>query len=123
MDITSTNITDIAPYEGPNAISGIRFRPVRAALGVTAWGMNAIEIDAGVGAYPQHDHAEDRQEEVYLVLDGSATLHVGDRELTVVRGDFVHVPAEATRRFTTDDTRVTLLAIGGVPGEAFVPRM
>lgn len=123
MDITVINIADIAPYEGPNTIPGIRFRGVRAALGVSAWGMNVIEIDPGIAAYPEHDHAADRQEEVYLVLDGAATLHVGQAPRPVAVGDLVHVPAGTTRKFTTHDSSVRLLAIGAVPGEAFVPRM
>ena len=33
-DIVALNIDDIAPYEGPHAIPGVRFRAARAAVGV-----------------------------------------------------------------------------------------
>jgi hypothetical protein len=75
MDLKVQSIDEIAPYSGPNSIPGMRFRPAARALGVTAWGMNVIEIDAGCEKYPEHDHQKDGQEEVYVVLRGSATLH------------------------------------------------
>src|SRR5262249_21173997 len=66
IDVLVKKLTEIAPYAGPNAIAGIRFRPAARELGVSAWGMNVIEIDAGCEAYPEHDHVRDGQEEVYV---------------------------------------------------------
>lgn len=118
-DITVKHVTDIAAYEGPNTIPGIRFRPARAALGVTAWGMNVIELAPNVSAYPEHDHEGDGQEEVYVVLEGSATLHAGDHTQPVRVGDFVWVPPAVTRKFVTTSEGVRLLAIGATPGKAY----
>lgn len=67
------------PYEGPHAIEGIRFRALRGALEVTAWGMNVIDLDAGATGYPEHDHTKDGQEEVYVILSGEVELHAGAR--------------------------------------------
>lgn len=122
-EITVTKIEDVKPYQGPHAIPGIRFRPVRQALGVTAWGMNVLELDPHCEGYPQHDHTTDGQEEVYLVLEGSIVLRVGDAERELVRGDMVRVPPNVTRKFVTRDAAATLLAIGATPGAVFEPRM
>lgn len=118
-DTVVKNVTDIAPYEGPNQIAGIRFRPARRALGVTAWGMNVIELDPHCEAYPEHDHAHDGQEEVYVVLEGSAELHADGATTQVRQGDLVCVPPSVTRKFVTRDATVRLLAIGGTPGQAY----
>ncbi len=67
-DFKAKVIGDIPHYQGPNAIRGIRFHTAGRDLGVTAWGMNVIDIEAGCTAYPEHDHAKDGQEEVYVVL-------------------------------------------------------
>lgn len=122
MSIVVTSIADVAPYQGKNALPGIRFRAVRQALGVTAWGMNVLELDPGCETYPEHDHVQqmkDGQEEVYLVLEGSVVLRAEGTERTLRRGDLVRVPPEVTRKFVTRGEGATLLALGGTPGKAY----
>ena len=120
-DITLKNLEAIAPYAGPHEIPGIRFRPARRALGVTAWGMNVIELDPHCDLYPVHDHVGDGQEEVYAVLRGSVVLQIGGEEKILSEGDFVRVPPETKRKLVTRDQGVTVLALGGKPGAAYVP--
>lgn len=122
-DIRVKNIDDIEPYSGPYAIEGIRFRPAREALGVTAWGMNVMQLDPGCEGYPEHDHAKDGQEEVYVVLEGSAVVQADGGETAVRKGDFVRVGASVRRKFVTREEGVTLLAIGGTPGKGYEPSM
>ena len=121
-EITVQRIADVDYYKGPNAIPGIRFRPAGRALGVSAWGMNVIEIDAGCTAYPEHDHAKDGQEEVYVVLEGSATLQLGAESLAVEEGMMVRVGPGERRKFVPGPDGVVLLALGGTPGKAYEPR-
>lgn len=121
--VTKVAYAQVAPYDGPHAIPGIRFRAVREALGVTAWGMNVIEIDPHTDRYPTHDHRSDRHEEVYVVLDGEAVLHVEDAEVALATGDMVRVDGSATRRITTGDRGVVVLALGGTPGQPYAPSM
>lgn len=121
-DVTLKPIEQIEPYTGPHEIPGIRFRHARKALGVTAWGMNVLEIDPNNGDYPEHDHAGDGQQEVYVVLRGTAVLKIAGREdVTVQAGDLVHVAPACKRKFVTLGEGVTLLAIGATPGEAYEP--
>jgi mannose-6-phosphate isomerase-like protein (cupin superfamily) len=69
--------------------------------------------------HPEHDHSDDGQEEVYTVLAGSATLHVGGDEYRLEPGVFARVGAGERRKVTTGDEPVQLLAIGGTPGAAY----
>jgi mannose-6-phosphate isomerase-like protein (cupin superfamily) len=121
-DLTLMKIEEIAPYAGPNAIPGMRFRPAARALGVTAWGMNVLEIDPGCEKYPEHDHLKDGQEEVYVVLRGSATLRCGGRDQPLETGAMVRVPPSERRKITPGPQGVTVLALGGTPGHAYPPR-
>src|ERR1700744_5014773 len=50
------------------AIYGGAFKRARAELGVESFGMQVIEMPPGSELYPEHDHAGDGQEEVYVVL-------------------------------------------------------
>lgn len=122
-DITLRNLEDVAPYAGPHAIPGIRFRPLREALGVSAWGMNAFELDPHCEGYPAHTHAKDGQEEVYIVLRGSVVLRAGGTEHTLREGDCVRVPPTLDRKFVTRDRAATLLALGGTPGKPYETAM
>ena len=119
--ITKLSITQVDPYCGPHAIEGVRFRAVRDAIGVSSWGMNVLELDPHCENYPEHDHAEDAQEEVYLVLEGRAELRVGDQSWPLVTGDMVRVGPEHRRKIVTADEGVRFLALGGTPGKAYAP--
>ena len=75
-DVTVKRIDEIPAYVGPHALPGIEFRFAAKALGVSAWGMNIGEVAPGGTNWPVHDHLADGQEEVYVVLRGSAELVV-----------------------------------------------
>lgn len=120
-NITTEHLTSMAPYSGPHAIPGIRFRPARALLGVSAWGMNVLEIDAGCEAYPEHDHVKDGQEEVYFVVRGAGVLVARGERTSLTEGTFVRVAPEVTRKILPGPEGIVLLAIGGTPGKSFEP--
>jgi quercetin dioxygenase-like cupin family protein len=121
--ITVKKLEDIEAYAGPHAIPGIRFRPAREALGVSSWGMSVLELDPHCSSYPEHDHADDGHEEVYVVLRGSIVLLVAGEERTLSAGELVRVPGNLKRKLITREQGATLLALGGTPGQAYAPSM
>lgn len=121
-DVQVKTIDEVEPYSGPNALEGIKFRTVGQALGVSAWGLSVIELAPGASRYPEHDHAANGQEEVYFVVEGSATLRTGGDERRVEQGTFVRVGPAETRKWIPGDAGVTLIAMGGTPGKAYEPR-
>lgn len=72
-DVTVKNVDDC------EAIYWGTFKRVRAGLGVTSFGMAVIDFPPNTDAYPEHDHGDDGQEEVYTALEGTATLRAGAR--------------------------------------------
>ena len=70
-DVTVKRIEDF------EAIFGGGFRRARAGLGVTSFGLAVIDLPPHFTIYPDHDQAHDRQEEVYTLLSGQATVRVG----------------------------------------------
>ena len=120
--VTKVDVDEVPYYQGPNSIPGIKFRGAAKALGVTAWGMNVLEIEPGCQAYPEHDHVKDGQEEVYVVLRGSATLRCGGREWPLEAGSLVRVGPQTKRKLVPGADGVTVLAIGSTPGKAYPPR-
>lgn len=114
-DVTVKTLDELDSYQGQFLYAG-------KGLGVTAWGMNVEKLPPGWADYPEHDHAEDGQEEVYVVLEGSATLHADDETWELAPGTLARVGPEQTRRIVPGDEGATILALGGTPGKAYGPR-
>jgi uncharacterized cupin superfamily protein len=95
------------------------FCKARASLGVSSFGMQVENFPPNFDHYPEHDHADDGQEEVYTALAGSATLHAGGESYQLEPGVFIRVAPAVTRKITTGDEPVQILAIGATPGEAY----
>ncbi len=113
-DVTLKRIDEMEGHEG-------MFLYASKALGVAAWGMNVLRLSPNWDGYPDHDHAKDGQEEVYAVLEGSATLVTPDESWDLVPGVMARVGGQQKRKIVPGDSGVTLLAIGGTPGKAYEP--
>jgi mannose-6-phosphate isomerase-like protein (cupin superfamily) len=121
-DMKAKALDEIPYYEGKGAVPGIKFRTAGRELGVTAWGMNVLEIDAGCTAYPEHEHVKDGQEEVYVVLRGGGMLDTGDEKTDLTAGTLVRVGPSQKRKILPGPEGIAILAIGGTPGKAYPSR-
>src|SRR3954468_14398141 len=92
------------------------FIPVREHLGIHSFGINARTVGEDGTLVNEHDEAGSGQEEVYVVLDGTATFEVDGETIEAPSGTFLSVRPEARRKATGD---ATVLALGGTPGEAY----
>ena len=92
------------------------------SLGVTSFGMNVLRMPPGYDGYPEHDETESRQEEVYVLVRGSARLVADGQEHELTPLAFAHVPPGVRRKWLAGDEGATILAVGGVPGEPFPDR-
>src|SRR3954453_22088784 len=92
-----------------------RFIPVGEHLGVHSFGINAIKQGEDGVLINEHDEAGG-QEEVYIVLDGTATFEIDGETFEAPAGTLWSCQPEATRSATGD---ATVLALGGTVGEAY----
>jgi uncharacterized cupin superfamily protein len=88
-------------------------------LGVQAFGMQVLDLPAGFDRYPEHDHTDDGQEEVYVVLEGSADFRVDGETVSADAGTMVRVGCEARRAIVAGPYGVRILAVGCTPGGAY----
>lgn len=100
------------------AINGV-FKPLRPALGVSAFGINELELPPGAEG-PVHDHLKDGQEEVYAVVRGGGTLKVDGQEVGLVPGRYVFLPPDSSRQMVAGPDGLAWIGIGCQPG-AFHP--
>lgn len=98
--------------EGPG------FRKVRGALGVTAFGVNAIVYPPGADGFL---HYHDRQDELYFVHSGTARFEVDGETRELGPGGLCHVESTTPRKVSNPgDEDLVLLVVGGKGG--YVPR-
>jgi mannose-6-phosphate isomerase-like protein (cupin superfamily) len=94
--------------------SGPGFRKIRQALGVTAFGINAIVMPRG------HDgflHFHDTQDELYFVHSGRVEVEVEGETRVLEAGGLFHVESTTARKVSNPfDEDAVLLAIGGKDG-------
>jgi tetratricopeptide (TPR) repeat protein len=109
-------------------VAGVRWRPIRRALGISAFGINAYSADAGEHLIEEHDEAPETgggaggHEEVYLVVSGRATFTVAGGEVDAPAGTLVYLddPVERRSAKALEDGTMAV-AIGGRPGAAGPP--
>jgi hypothetical protein len=93
---------------------------VRAELGVSAFGVQVVDLPPSSGELaPEHDHGNDGQEELYLLMDGSAELVVPDGTVTLDRETFVRIGPLVRRRIRSGPSGARVLMIGGTPGRPY----
>ena len=93
---------------------GYGFRKVRRALGVVAFGVNAIVMPP---RYEGVHHYHDEQDELYFVHSGTARVEVEGEERVLGPGGLVHVASTTPRRISNaGDEDLVLLVVGGKGG-------
>ncbi len=95
------------------------FKKARAELGVSSFGIQVIDMPPNVDAYPEHDHSQDGQEEVYVAMRGGGEIEIEGERVPLDPETMVRVSAGTKRKLLPGDEGMRVLVIGGVPGEAY----
>jgi mannose-6-phosphate isomerase-like protein (cupin superfamily) len=112
-DYTAKRIEDM------QAGFGGGFVKARAELGVTAFGMQVIQLPPGFDDYPEHDHAESGQEEVFATLSGSGWMDIEGDRVEMETQTLIRVGPATKRKVHSGPDGLRMLAIGGCPGAAY----
>jgi hypothetical protein len=111
------------------------WRPVREHFGITSFGVTAwtgreageriLNEDDELEREPGHLRAEevkdDANEILYLVHRGHARFEIDGAPVDAPAGTFVFVPPGVRRTAFAEEPGTTIVAVGGVPGRAYVP--
>lgn len=94
---------------------------VRRALGLAAFGINMVDIEPGEGI-PEHDEVARDQEEVFLALEGDATIVIDGAEHGLPEGSFARLDPERTRTVTNKgDTKVRVMIVSAPRTSGYEP--
>jgi tetratricopeptide (TPR) repeat protein len=98
------------------------WRPVRRHFGITSFGVNTwTGKNVGDRIINEHDEDDDGNEELYLVQQGRATFELDGERVDAPAGTFVFARPGVKRTAFAEEPGTTIVAVGGVPGEAYQP--
>ena len=93
---------------------GYGFRKIRQALGVTAFGVNAIVYPPG---YEGFYHYHDVQDELYIVLRGTARVEVEGEVSDLGPGGLFHAESTTPRKISNGgEDDLVIVVVGGKDG-------
>jgi uncharacterized cupin superfamily protein len=106
------------PHDGVQVValdreSEERFQLLRRQLGVSAFGLNLLRFRPGQRG---RIHRHERQEEVYVVLEGTLTLGVEGEERELARGELARVAPSVRRQLTNRGSELLLVLTIGADG-------
>jgi tetratricopeptide (TPR) repeat protein len=97
------------------------WRPVRHHFHITSFGANTwTGRAAGDRIINEHDE-KDEDEELYFVHRGRARFEFDGERVDAPEGTFVFVEPGVKRTAFAQEPETTILALGGTPGQAYVP--
>jgi uncharacterized cupin superfamily protein len=109
---TIVNVEDIAPRDAHRGdVAGER-RVLGAAIGAQRSGLRQLLVEPGALSYPPHCHSA--EEELFVILEGSGSLLLGEDEHPVRAGSVVARPpgTGVAHAFRAGDEPLRLLAYG-----------
>ena len=116
-DITIKHLDEMERYTG-SFQHGQQFFFAGKSLGLSTLGMNAIRMPPHWEHYPEHDHAADKEEELYIPLEGSGILHAEGQTYPMQRGVLIRVGAATKRKIVPGPEGMTLLVLSNRPDSA-----
>lgn len=115
-----TSLDAIGSLPGPGTL---RWTPVRRHFGIRAFGVNAYTAtEAGQDVVEEHTEEQLGHEELYVVVAGHARFTLDGEQVDAPAGSLVFLRDPAVKRAAVAvEPGTTVLALGGKPGEAYVP--
>jgi mannose-6-phosphate isomerase-like protein (cupin superfamily) len=104
MSYTTVNYHDV------NAVSdAIHF--LRDPLECDRLGVSVIDCEPGWKGR-KHDHGDENHEEVYVLVEGEATITVNGETVSMTAGDAIRIDPDASRQIRNGDTESTFVVAG-----------
>ncbi|QGN06510.1 cupin domain-containing protein [Halorhabdus sp. CBA1104] len=104
MAYTKVNYEDVDPVAG-----SMHF--LRDPLDCETVGVTVLDCEPGWSG-KAHDHAEQNHEEVYLLVEGEATVTVDGEDVSMEAGDAVRIAPDATREIQNGEIESTFVLVG-----------
>ncbi|MFL5908645.1 MAG: cupin domain-containing protein [Solirubrobacterales bacterium] len=115
-------IKQVDEFEEMEGSGGATWHLARKTLGAEAFGFNVVDIEPG-GQIPAHDHSGDNQEEVFIILEGKATIVADDEDHDAPAGTYVRYAPEVNRTIRNESDAPVRALLIGVPADSGYQQM
>ena len=112
-DHTIVNLKQVEDAAGQRGVPGLQARFARSALELENSGITLFDLEPEFKVPWGHRH--ESQEEIYLVLRGSAAVVFQDGTAELGEWDAVRIPPQVARSFQAGPDGAQLLAFGAGP--------
>jgi mannose-6-phosphate isomerase-like protein (cupin superfamily) len=109
----------VVKIDDMEAIAFGTFRRARAELEVSSFGLQVLDLPPNLDAYPEHDHGEDGQEEVYFVLRGAGEIEIEGERIALDPETAISIKSGTRRKLWPGPEGMRVIAIGGKPGAVY----
>lgn len=109
-DYTVVNLGEVEDQAAKRGMEGIESRFARTALGLQSSGVSLFRMSPSFRLPFGHRHGV--QEEVYVVISGSARFRLEDEDVELGRLDAIRVPASVARSMEAGPEGAEVIAIG-----------
>jgi len=95
------------------------FKRARAELGVESFGLQVIDLPPDFENYPEHDHANDGQEEVFMAIKGGGEIEIDGQRFPLDPDHMARVASGTKRKIWPGAEGMRMVIVGGVPGAVY----
>lgn len=112
------DINNIKPRkeEWPKGLHSIGYQ-----MDITGFGINGKTVNKGEGLTPAHTEQDTNQQEVFVILSGSAEFSLDGIKQKVGPGFILALEPSVMRSAKALEDNTTMLSLGGEPGKAYKP--
>jgi uncharacterized cupin superfamily protein len=97
------------------------WKSIRWHMGVESFGVNAVTKPKGEWLTPIHDEVNEKQDELFMVIEGLAEFHLDGTVVKATAGTLVSAKPSVKRGAKALKTPTTILLIGSPIGEIYKP--
>jgi len=97
------------------------WKSVRWHMDIESFGVNAVTKPEGEWLTPIHDEVKEKQDELFVVMEGLAEFHLDCEKIKAGPGTLVSAKPSVKRGALALKTPTTILLIGSPIGEIYKP--
>ncbi|MBX4190783.1 hypothetical protein KW794_01720 [Candidatus Saccharibacteria bacterium] len=112
------HINDVPPMKAGMSEG---WKSVRWHMGIESFGVNAVTKPKGDWLTPVHDEIKEKQDELFVVLEGLAEFYLDGKTVEAKVGTLVSAKPSVKRGVLALKTPTTILIIGSPIGEVYEP--
>ncbi len=95
------------------------FHSIGYHFGITGFGVSGKTVDKGGMLTPLHDEVESGQQELFIIMTGSAEFELDGQKQIISAGQLVFCQPDVQRKADSLEDNTNMITVGGTSGKAY----